>query len=243
MASIRQSTSNKSNASLKPVRAKKGQDNLAWVRANAAKLKEKTFLLLLGGCGPAHVRLRAAQSSIRRHMAPSHWSHVVLCTDLEFKKGKEIAIAPPIQWNFPPASNGVINVTLTAFASPDDFPNVALIGVPVDPTAVDAIANEFWKVRRNGVDAVEMMLRWLGFLWGVEGAHNPLEQGIGVPSAAMVDYVLNAVNFDLTPALNSRSSCPEAIWQSARWWNDYHKADSKQGLSGAFLVRHQIVPE
>jgi hypothetical protein len=263
MASIRQSTSTKPNAAftnaeapakksaVKAVAARSakagksagGGGNMEWFRESAKKLEAKTFLMLLGGSGAAHVRLRTAQSTIRRDMTPSHWSHVVLCTDKQFKRGKEVAVAPPISWNFPPASNGLINVFLSAYDDPEEFPNVALIGVPVEAEKVEEAADNFWKVRRDGLDAVEMMLRWLGFLWGVEGAHNPLEEGIGVPSAAMVDYVLSAVSYDLTPALNSRSSCPEAIWQSAKWWSDYHTADSQKGLSGAYLVRHCIVPE
>jgi len=222
--------------------------NLAWLHAKAEEVRAKetkplTWLILLGGSGAAHVRLRMAQAHLRNDMTPSNWSHVVLSTDPQLRKGKDIAVAPPIAWNFPPASNGLINVNLKNFDSVDEFPNVALIGVPVDPKAVDEAAENFWKLRRNGLDAVDMMVRWLGFLWGVDGAHNPLTEGIGMPSAAMVEFVLNAVSYDITPALTSRSSCPEAIWQSARWWNDYHLSETKSGLTGGYLVRNRIVPE
>ena len=36
-------------------------------------------------------------------------------------------------------------------------------------------------------------------------------------------------SFDLTPGLESRSSCPEAIWQAATWWHGFYPrtADGK----------------
>jgi len=42
----------------------------------------------------------------------------------------------------------------------------------------------------------------------------------GMPSAAMLETAYATNGFDLTPGLESRSSCPEAIWQSASWWHE-----------------------
>jgi hypothetical protein len=64
--------------------------------------------------------------------------------------------------------------------------------------------------------------------------------GLGMPSAAMVETVTGAAGFDLTPGLESRASCPEAIWQSARWWHEYH-AENKEGpITGAFYTAHHL---
>ena len=61
------------------------------------------------------------------------------------------------------------------------------------------------------------MLPWLAFLWGVSGSTNPLLSGTGLPSSAFVETVFAMAGFELTPGLSSASSCPEAIWQSAKW--------------------------
>jgi hypothetical protein len=34
--------------------------------------------------------------------------------------------------------------------------------------------------------------------------------------------------FELTPGLSSASSCPEAIWQSAKWWTYYYESAAKE---------------
>ena len=31
------------------------------------------------------------------------------------------------------------------------------------------------------------------------------------------------VSCELTPGLASRSSCPEAIWQAAKWWQEFYE--------------------
>lgn len=239
--------SSSSAATSTPAKAEVTASNLSWLRAKAAEVSAKTtepltWLVLVGGSGAAHVRLRMAQAHLRNDMTPGHWSHVLLCTDPKFVRAREINVAPPIAWNFPPASNGVINGFLKSYDDVEEFPNIALIGVPVDPQKVSEAADNFWKLRRDGLDAVEMMHRWLGFLWGVEGSPNPLTEGHGIPSSALVDFALAAVSYDLTPALNSRSSCPEAIWQSALWWQGYHTSGKKPGLTGGYLVRSRLVP-
>ena len=55
---------------------------------------------------------------------------------------------------------------------------------------------------------------------------NPLLAGKGVPSAAFVEAVYRLGRIDLTPGLSSASSCPEAIWQSAKWWRAYYEQTS-----------------
>ena len=42
--------------------------------------------------------------------------------------------------------------------------------------------------------------------------------GVGIPAAVFAEYVLGAAGYDLVPSLPSRSSSPEGIWLSARWW-------------------------
>ena len=39
-------------------------------------------------------------------------------------------------------------------------------------------------------------------------------------------------DIELTPGLASASSCPEAIWQSARWWGDYYRESARVAATG-----------
>jgi hypothetical protein len=84
------------------------------------------------------------------------------------------------------------------------------------------------------------MIRWLAFVWGVARSGNPLLEGYGMPSAAMLDIVLGVVGYDLTPGLESRVSCPEAIWQAAKWWHEYYAGQDRLALAGAFHVGHEL---
>ena len=53
-----------------------------------------------------------------------------------------------------------------------------------------------------------------------------------MPSAAFVEAVHAIADIELTPGLASASSCPEAIWQSARWWGDYYRESARVAAAG-----------
>ena len=97
-----------------------------------------------------------------------------------------------------------------------------------------------FKRQRAVMDGPNLIVNWLAYLWGVARSPNPLLEGQGVPSAAMLEIVIGTCGFDLTPGLESRSSCPEAIWQAATWWHEYYQGRKKKGLSGAYSCPHQI---
>jgi hypothetical protein len=46
-----------------------------------------------------------------------------------------------------------------------------------------------------------------------------------VPSAVFVETVYGMSGVELTPGLSSSASCPEAIWQSAKWWHNFYEGD------------------
>lgn len=81
---------------------------------------------------------------------------------------------------------------------------------------------------------------WLAYVWGAGRAANPLLDSQGIPSAAMVELVLGGAGYDLTPGLESRASCPEAIWQAARWWHSYYEDVAKGAHVGAWHVAHRL---
>ena len=84
------------------------------------------------------------------------------------------------------------------------------------------------KADRSLIDLPTLILPWLGYVWGTVGAANPLSNGIGVPGAAFVETVFAMAGFELTPGIASAASCPEAIWQSAKWWTDYYEGAAKE---------------
>jgi hypothetical protein len=115
-----------------------------------------------------------------------------------------------------------------------------VIVVPKKTEEVERVLRKF-EMQRSTLDAVELMVAWLAYLWGVGRASNPLAEGLGLPSATMIEYVLGGLQYELTPGLDSRSSCPEAIWQAAMWWHEYYEKAGGKKLTGAWVIGHGLV--
>jgi hypothetical protein len=225
------------------VERKSGQDNLSWIRENLKDSKDKTTLVMVGGKSPTSFRLRMAQSHVRSDMMPSYWSHVMMldqaADDFGATEILEISLEPREGFGFPVPENGLQHDKLRHYARRSEYPNVAILNVPVKYSDVSAAMVKFQK-QRAVLDAVDLIVNWLAYLWGVARSPNPLLEGQGVPSSAMLEIVIGACGFDLTPGLESRSSCPEAIWQAARWWHEYYQGQDKPGLTGTYTTPHQI---
>jgi hypothetical protein len=225
------------------VKRKSGQDNLAWIRENIKDGSDQTMLVMVGGKSPTSFRLRMAQSHVRSDLMPSYWSHVMLLDKLadDFGKTKiyEISLEPSEGFGFPVPENAVQTGKLREYARRSEYPNLAVLNVPVKYSEV-LTALEKFKMQRAVLDSVDLVVHWLAYIWGVARSANPLLDGLGTPSSAMLEIVIGACGFDLTPGLESRSSCPEAIWQAARWWHDYYKGQKKEGLTGAYCIPHEI---
>ena len=242
MMNILSSNAATASGSFKEDKRIEGEDNLQWLARNLPK-GDVTQLAMVGGLDRTSFRLRVAQSHLRDDLAPGHWSHVFLLGKIAKKIGAtpvfEISLEPAGGFGFPPPTNGVQEGKLERYSDPAEYPNIAVCGVPVArPEVMKAL--ERFKKQRGVLDAVDLALRWLAFAWGASRSGNPLLEGQGIPSAAMLEVVMGAVGFDLTPGLESRSSCPEAIWQAAKWWHEYYQRDKRQPLSGAYLVAHKL---
>ena len=222
-----------------------GEDNLDWLTRNLQDLSSDkvTPLAMVGGVDRTSFRLRVAQSHLRDDLAPGHWSHVFMLGKVGKRVGStsvyEISLEPEGGFGFPPPTNGVQEGRLDRYRDPVKYPNIAVAGVPV-PRAEVMKALERFKKQRGVLDTVDLVLRWLAFAWGASRSGNPLLEGQGIPSAAMLEVVVGASGFDLTPGLESRSSCPEAIWQAAKWWHEYYQRDKREPLRGAFWVAHKL---
>lgn len=224
MAGSMRSTSEESNDRLvlqQPSSAR--ESNRAWLQRLGApggvKLDENG-IILLGGSSVASFRIRVAQSSMRHDLVPSYWSHCgILLGDGRFAT---VPLSPGSDVSAVPGTNGVDLAKLDDFDDPKRYPNVAVIRFARKHDDVRDHINRV-QADRSVIDLPAMMLRWLGFVWGVTGAVNPLTEGIGLPSAAFVETIFAMVGYELTPGLASRSSCPEAIWQAAKWWQEFYE--------------------
>lgn len=258
MYPIRLSPKNSGNSDFKALARPPGEANLDWFeRARRGRQQGVTAaVLLFGGADVAHFRLRMAQSVARHDLTPSHWSHAALVERVDQPLNRttrlwEIPLSPARGFGWPPSCNGLRRGYLRDYDSTERFPNVALIGVPADPEQVRAQLNAFER-RPLEIDAVSLLAEWLAYLWGASGASNPLERGMGLPSAVLVEAVVSAAWHDLSPGLASLASCPEAIWQAAKHWSCFHaEASGGDGapphapkvLTGFHHAEHRLVPE
>jgi hypothetical protein len=266
------SRATKENPNFTEVKRRSGEDNLQWLRRLLAGYTPKGIvMLLLGGTDTLAFRLRVAQAQLRHDMTPSSWSHVALVLepnlgDIGASRVVEISLDPANGFGWAPADNAVQEgVALSRYRDPRRFPNIAVVDLPPEPPAppkgkktVDAKAVadaknaqhtaitqalERFKKTRGTLDCCELVLQWLAFAWGAGQVPNPLVAGRGIPSAVLVESLAAATGFDLTPGVDSRLSCPEAIWQAALWWYEHHDQVATRRLMGAWTAEHDLVPE
>jgi hypothetical protein len=241
------STSQAANDQITALARAEGEDNLQWgLRAVAAMgtggSDEWTYVVLLGGSDTLSFRLRVAQSHLRRDMLPSYWSEALLARlrgeDVARARAQHVPLLQPDHGVFATRTNGVVDRPLRDFADPARWPNIAVIALPV-PQAQILEKVEAFKRSRATLDALEHVLRWLAFAWGAARTPNPLTDGIGMPSACMLETACAAANFDLTPGLESRASCPEAIWVAALHWYDYFQNFTGHQPAGRYHTPHR----
>lgn len=209
------STSSQPNNKLREEPAKDGEGNRKWL----ARLGDGDGVILIGGTSLADFRLRVAQSALRDDMFPSAWSLAgILLGDGKFVSvplgGQDISDVPK--------NNGVRELSLDDYDDAQRFPNMAVIRFA---KIHDNVRRDIDRLKRDRgiVDLAAMMLPWLAFIWGTKGSGNPLSEGKGLPSSAFVETVFAMAGFELTPGLSSASSCPEAMWQSAKWWREFYE--------------------
>lgn len=238
---------------LKLNRRAASENNLTWIER---AMKESPLVdsgtnglvLLAGGSDPLSFRMRLAQAHVRPDLSPSAWSTAVFIPSLvkDIGKSKTIGISlMPTDWyppfGFAPTTNAIQHGKLSQFTSSEFYPNIAILSFPVKSSDVKKSLAKL-EDERLTIDLSALLLRWIQYAWGTGMPANPLGEGIGMPSAAMLETAFAANGFDMTPGLESRSSCPEAIWQAARWWHEYYEKSDKRIL-GAFVAPHGFVNE
>jgi hypothetical protein len=121
-----------------------------------------------------------------------------------------------------PPTNAIRECPMAEYDDPERWPNIGVVRFAQDMDLVVEQARDVAS-RRTIVELPALVLAWLGFGWGVTGRSNPLTDSLGIPSAVFVETAHALAGVELTPGLASAASCPEAIWQAAKWWHDYYE--------------------
>lgn len=231
-----------------PLQRTNRESNLQWLpRAYESfaleDVSQWSFVVLAGGKDVASFRLRVAQSHLRGDMLPSYWSD---CALLKIEQGDftqarffNLPLFQPANASYAPARNGLIELPLKKLPSQKDFPNLALLAIPVAQEKILASLLDYHKARVS-YDAVENILPWLAFVWGAGNATNPLMQHIGFPSAMMLNQLYNANGFDLAPGVNANLSAPETFWSGVKHWQSFYSKTQENGLlpKARFIINH-----
>jgi hypothetical protein len=241
------STTTKSNPAFIALARGARENNSKWGERAVREMRtggssDWTYVVLLGGNDTMSFRLRVAQSHLRRDLLPSYWSESIL-VDLRHDtvadaQAIHVPLFQPEGRAFATRTNGVVVRPLRDFDDPEAYPNIALIALPVPQADILERVERFRK-SRSTLDSLEHVLRWLAFAWGAARTPNPLHDNYGLPSACMLEVVTAAANFDLTPGLEARASCPEAIWAAARHWQDYFQQFRGAVPTGRFFTPHR----
>ena len=236
------------HSDISPLARVKREANGSWLaRAlidfDLADLSLWSFVVLAGGKDVGAFRLRVAQSHLRGDMLPSFWSDCALLNvaagDMSKASFFNIPLLQPATASYAPRRNGVVELPLTKLPVQRDYPNLALLAIPVPATQVlDALRD--YQNARVSYDAVENILPWLAYMWGAGNASNPLMQAIGFPSAVMLNQLFGTQGFDLAPGVNQGLSAPEAFWSGVKHWQSFYSKTQSNGLlpKARFVIDH-----
>jgi hypothetical protein len=241
MIPFRISTASKANPQLREL-PDDGLSNLQWLQKYAREYMQPGSLLLVGGASNVDFRVRVAQSHARSDMRPSLWSHVAILRQPQGETWavREVSLTPPHGFGDVPSRNGAQDNVVAHYDAPDQWPNIALLSFPVEAQRVEE-AMQRLALDRGIVDLGALIVPWLAFVWGVGSAPNPLLQDKGLPCAVYAETVMGIAGLELTPGLASQSSCPEAVWQAAKWWYEFYGQVEGAGRQpqGVYTVRQQ----
>lgn len=227
----RQSEARTPNSKLKSRPRRKKETNCHWLaRVLDDGEKPEGWICLIGGTNLTDFRLRVAQSHVRSDLLPSFWSHAAIVTEAKGASPQqwrlhEVPLEPAGGFQDVPSGNGVQEGSLENYDDSGRYPNFALIDFHIDPREIRAAIDRF-SHQRALIDVPGLMVEWLAFAWGAGERGNPLLAYVGMPSAAFVEGVFALAGLELTPGLSSRSSCPEAIWQGAKWWHGFYASEA-----------------
>jgi len=184
-------------------------------------------ILLLGGVDHPSWTVRQQQALLRLDRRPSDYSHAVLVCAWNVE-------APAKSWALEidpvriaaseqrPEHAGVTEVRLAAFTKAKDYPNLAVIHVPLSGAGATKVIDAACQPLRDS--ARFPLLRWLAawraFVTAPEISAHPLLNRTPHPGAAFVAMAYEAAEITLAPAATDMQHCPESLWANAKYWRD-----------------------
>ena len=217
-----------------------GESVRPWTSASVHPAEYRTYLVLLGGADTLAFRVRVAQPP-RPDMRPSLWSHSLLVKLRGPSLRNAQAISVPLSSRRPGLSarrERRRRNPADGFRLPSAFRTSP--SPPCRPPEPHPPAGRHVPQRAlllDGLEHVRAGSAAFSGAWHATG--NPLHDNYGLPSACMLEIVCAAEDFELTPGLESRVSCPEAIWASLlRHWHEYYeKTGDRKVPYGRYLGR------
>lgn len=195
----------------------------------------ETGVVLIGGTAIEHFRLRAAQGRLRADLLPSYWSMAAILI------GGRYLFSIPVDASDGraslPETNGIQLFDAQRFDDTTQYPNIAVIDFPCDATALRN-AIERLQLQRTRQSFPDALWRWQGFAWGINGASDPIVEGVGFACAQFVTAAYAETGVELQPGLAMGGACPESLWITALWWHSMYRDDSGTGapLRGHYRV-------
>lgn len=223
MIPTRESPTSGPNEKLEEMPPEEGEGNAAWFGRSPIR----QGIVLLGGTSLIDFRVRVAQSQLRSDLTPSYWS---LCGLIGENGAFRTVPLQPGDVDDVPRTNAVRSMSINDLDDPAQWPNIAVLRFAQNAEIVERHADRVGQ-RRTIVDLPALLLAWLAYAWAVDTSANPLIDGRGIPSAAFVEAAHSLAGIELTPGLSSAASCPEAIWQSVKWWHEYYEGVAELGTA------------
>ena len=235
------------------------QNNLQWLSKQIASLEREkvpeTFVVLVGGIAVYDFRLRVAQSHLRADLTPSHWSHAAVITTPtsqgvdERSAILEASLEPYEGFHVPSMHNGLQAAPLSRYADAREYPNVAVIRIPVSRNSwrnkhgeQKSIVSQFAD-QRSVLDVPQLLLEWLAFVWCAGDAGNPTSCRARCSGCRRHRRPDRRGGLRHVAGDDTSASSPEALWQSAKWWQDYYKDIGVPQLATRYSISDELVAD
>jgi hypothetical protein len=192
---------------------------------------------LTGEYGMVGYRLRRAQEVVRLDRTPSYWSHAFLIRDPLSTKPSlnkdgrrspwilESSLSPAEGFSAFMECHGVSARRISDFNQARfhplraySVPNIAIIAIALTDEERQQIldrADAPYTDQLN-YDFSAMWGAWYAYITSKGEVANPILEGVGIPSAAYIQFAYDAAGVDLALGSRQRNITPEHIWQSAR---------------------------
>lgn len=182
-------------------------------------------ILLVGGSDFASWTVRAQQAPIRFDRRPSDYSHAALICEWNKQRPEDswgleidpVYVAAARQF---PEHGGVTPFRLGDYQDTQQFPNVAIIDVPVDAERNRAVVAAACTPMRDPIrfPLLRWLASWRAFITLPEVVPHPLLNRTPHPGAAFVAMAYEAADVTLIPGATDLQHCPELLWANAKYW-------------------------